>query len=158
MTYPKLGSKAPAFVLKNQRGDSVSLADFKGKNLILYFYPKALTPGCTVQACGVRDTKSELDELNAVVLGVSPDTPEKLAKFTQKYDLNFDLLADEDHTLAEAYGVWGMKKFMGKEYMGIIRTTFIISPEGKLIGVLDDFQTKTHHQVLVDWLNAHAKV
>jgi thioredoxin-dependent peroxiredoxin len=155
MSFPKIGNQAPSFALKNQRGEIVKLSDFKGKHVALYFYPKALTPGCTVQACGIRDVQGELAELNTIVLGVSPDPVEKLRKFQEKHDLNFDLLADEDHALADAFGVWGLKKFMGKEFMGILRTTFIIDPKGKVAAVLDDFQTKTHHQVLVDWLKSH---
>src|SRR5690606_29460342 len=113
--------------LKNQNDELVSLKDFRGKqNVVLYFYPKASTPGCTVQACGIRDTREEFAKLDTVVLGVSPDAPTKLKKFMDKYDLNFDLLADEDHAIAEAYGVWDLKKFMGKEFMGIVRTSFII--------------------------------
>lgn len=158
MSYPKIASKAPAFNLKNQRGESVKLSDYKGKIVVLYFYPKALTPGCTVQACGIRDSKDDLMALNTVVLGISPDPIEKLQRFIDKHNLNFDLLADEDHAVAAAYGVWGMKKFMGKEYMGIKRTTFIIGIGGQLIGSLDDFKTKTHHQVLVEWLKGNAKV
>ena len=101
MAFPKVGNLAPTFSLKNQSGNEVSLTDFKGKkNVVLYFYPKASTPGCTVQACGIRDTRAEFDALDTVVLGVSPDAPAKLQKFADKYDLNFDLLADEDHALA----------------------------------------------------------
>lgn len=158
MAYPKIGSKAPAFTLKNHRGERVKLNDYTGRNVVLYFYPKALTPGCTSQACGIRDSRADLEALNTVVLGVSPDPVEKLQKFVDKHDLNFDLLADEDHAVADAYGVWGMKKFMGKEYIGIKRTTFIIDVGGQLIGLLDDFKTKSHHQVLVDRLRSHAKV
>lgn len=157
MSYPTVGAKAPAFNLRNQNGESVKLSDYKDRNVVLYFYPKALTPGCTTQACGIRDHQKELEALNAVVFGVSPDPSEKLQKFVDKHDLNFDLLSDEDHALAEAYGVWGLKKFMGKEYMGIKRTTFIIS-NGLLVGILDGFKTKTHHEALVSWLKSHSKV
>lgn len=157
MPYPAIGAKAPAFNLTNQRGERVKLSDYKDKNVVLYFYPKALTPGCTTQACGIRDSKEVLEALNAVVFGVSPDPSEKLQKFIDKHDLNFDLLSDEDHSLAELYGVWGLKKFMGKEYMGIKRTTFIIS-NGLLVAILDDFKTKTHHEALVSCLQAHSKV
>lgn len=158
MSYPEIGGDAPAFELRNQLGETVRLADYRGKNVVLYFYPKALTPGCTVQACGIRDAREELKALNTVVFGVSPDPVEKLQKFVDKHDLNFDLLADEGHALADQYGVWGPKKFMGKEFMGLKRTTFIIGDEGKLIGVLDKFRTKTHHDDLVVWLKTHSKV
>lgn len=142
-----VGSMAPDFVLKNQAGVEVSLKDFKGKkNIVLYFYPKALTPGCTVQACGVRDAHDQFDELNTVVLGISPDAPGKLQKFIDKYDLNFDLLADEDHAVAEQYGVWALKKFMGKEFMGIVRTSFIIDKTGRVSHVMGKVNTKTHDQ------------
>ena len=147
MSLPKIGNLAPAFSLVNQRGEKVSLKDFKGKkNVVLYFYPKASTPGCTVQACGIRDTQSEFAKLDTVVLGVSPDSPGKLQKFIDKYDLNFDLLADEDHAIAETYGVWALKKFMGKEFMGILRTSFIIDKEGRLRHIMDKVNAKTHDQ------------
>ncbi len=147
MSLPKIGNLAPAFSLVNQRGETVLLKDFKGKkNVVLYFYPKASTPGCTVQACGIRDVHSELAKLDTVVLGVSPDAPAKLQKFTDKYDLNFDLLADEDHAVAEAYGVWALKKFMGREFMGVVRTSFIIDKEGRLRHIMEKVNTKTHDQ------------
>lgn len=153
MGFPKIGSKAPGFKLENQRGELTKLADFSGKKVILYFYPKALTPGCTVQACGIRDAQEQLGERNAVVFGVSPDPVEKLRKFIEKHQLNFDLLSDPDHALAEKYGVWGMKKFMGKEFLGIIRTTFILGEDGRLLGILDSFKTANHHQDLLAWLD-----
>lgn len=147
MAFPKVGNLAPAFTLQNSRGDFISLSDFKGKNnVVLYFYPKASTPGCTVQACGIRATRDEFLALDTVVLGVSPDSVSKLKKFADKYDLNFDLLADEDHTVAEKYGAWGLKKFMGREFMGILRTSFLINKEGRLVHVMDKVNTKTHDQ------------
>lgn len=152
--FPKIGNKAPGFNLKNQLGDSVKLADLQGKTVVLYFYPKALTPGCTVQACGLKDVQNELQQHGAVVFGVSPDPVDKLQKFINKHDLNFDLLSDPDHSLAEAYGVWALKKFMGKEFMGIVRTTFIIGPDGRLSGILDKFKTKTHHNDVLKWLDS----
>ncbi len=146
MSFPKIGNLAPAFSLPNQRGDSISLKDFRErKHVVLYFYPKALTPGCTTQACGIRDGKKAFDKLDAVVLGVSPDPQKKLQSFIDKKDLNFDLLSDEDHAVADKYGVWGLKKFMGREFMGILRTTFIIGKDGKLKHVMDKVNTKTHH-------------
>lgn len=151
MALIKEGIKAPAFALLNQNGEEVKLKDFRGRYLVLYFYPKALTPGCTTQACSLRDIKTELDALSAVPVGISPDPVAKLQKFRDKHQLNFDLLADEDHQIAEAYGVWGLKKFMGKAFMGVIRTTFIIDPDGKVTKVLDKFSTPSHHQVVLDW-------
>lgn len=153
MAFPKIGNKAPAFSLLNQRNEKVKLADLKGKKVVVYFYPKALTPGCTTQACALRDSKKELQDRNVVVLGVSPDPVEKLQKFIDKHELNFDLLSDPDHVIAEKYGVWGLKKFMGKEFMGIIRTTFIVDEDGRLQGVLDKFKTASHHDTLIEWLD-----
>lgn len=153
MAFPKIGNLAPAFSLKNQAGRDVVLKDYKGKkNVVLYFYPKASTPGCTVQACAIRDARAEFDALDAVVLGVSPDAPAKLQKFIDKYDLNFDLLADEDHMIAEKYGVWGLKKFMGREFMGIMRTSFLIDKEGGLKHILEKVNAKTHDQEVLSIL------
>lgn len=147
MEFLQVGVKAPSFSLRNQDNELVSLDEFKGKkNVVLYFYPKASTPGCTTQACGIRDHREEFDRLDTVVLGVSPDAPTKLKKFVEKYDLNFTLLSDEDHSLAEAYGVWGLKKFMGKEFMGIIRTTFIIDKRGYVRYRTEKVNTKTHDE------------
>jgi peroxiredoxin Q/BCP len=147
MAFPEIGNLAPAFFLKNHAGVDVALRDYKGKkNVVLYFYPKASTPGCTVQACGIRDSRADFEALDTVVLGVSPDSPAKLQKFIDKYGLNFDLLADEDHAVAEKYGVWGLKKFMGREFMGIVRTSFLIDKQGKLKHVFDKVNTKTHDQ------------
>lgn len=155
MAHPKLGNLAPAFSLLNQDNQKISLKDFKGKkNVVLYFYPKALTPGCTTQACGIRDTKADFDALDTVVLGLSPDTPAKLTKFIEKHQLNFDLLSDEDHAIAEKYGVWELKKFMGKEFMGVVRTSFIIDKEGRLRHIMDKVNTKTHDQDLLNILRA----
>ncbi len=153
MALPKVGQLAPAFTLPNHEGEMVSLEDFReSKNVVLYFYPKAMTPGCTVQACGIRDTRSELSERQAVVLGVSPDPIKRLVNFRQKQDLNFDLLSDQDHSIAEKYGVWGLKKFMGREYMGINRITFIIGMDGKLKHVMEKVKTKTHHDDVLEIL------
>lgn len=147
MTHPSVGNLAPEFSLKDQNGNLVNLSDFKDKkHVVLYFYPKAMTPGCTTQACGIRDHKKDFDERDTVVLGVSPDPVKRLPKFIEKENLNFTLLSDEDHAVAEQYGCWGMKKFMGKEFMGLIRTTFIIDKEGKLVKLLDKFKTVTHHE------------
>lgn len=147
MAFPKIGNLAPSFSLKNQAGIEVALKDYRDQwNVVLYFYPKASTPGCTVQACGIRDARTDFDQLDTVVFGISPDAPAKLQKFIDKYDLNFDLLADEDHAIAETYGVWGLKKFMGREYMGILRTSFLIDKKGRLRHIIDKVNTKTHDQ------------
>ena len=146
MAFPKVGNMAPAFTLLDQDGNKVSLKQFRGdKNVVLYFYPKAMTPGCTVQACGIRDSKKELAKLDTVVLGVSPDPVARLGKFIEKQDLNFTLLSDEDHAVTEKYGAWGLKKFMGKEFMGVLRSTFIIGKDGRLQHVMDKVKTKSHH-------------
>ena len=123
----------------------VSLKDFKGKNVVVYFYPKAMTPGCTVQACSLRDSQSKLNDANIVVLGISADPVKKLKQFETKDKLNFTLLSDPDHKLIEAYGSWGMKKFMGREYMGILRQSFLIDQTGKIIHIMNKVDTKTHH-------------
>ena len=147
MALPKIGSKAPSFSLLNQRGEKVRLADYAGKkHVVLYFYPKAMTPGCTVQACGIRDTAADFAALDTVVLGVSPDPVERLHKFEVKQQLNFDLLADDELVAANKYGVWGLKKFMGREFMGVLRTTFIIGKDGRIKHIIDKVKTNSHHQ------------
>ncbi len=146
MTSLQKGDTAPAFSLADQEGNTVSLADFAGKSrVVLYFYPKAMTPGCTVQAQGLRDSAAGLAARDAVAIGVSPDPVKRLKKFEEKEELNFTLLADEDHAIAEAYGVWGLKKFMGREYMGVNRVTFVIDKDGTIVHVMDKVKTKTHH-------------
>ncbi|MFT5450975.1 MAG: peroxiredoxin Q/BCP [Enterobacterales bacterium] len=149
----EVGKMAPAFTLENQDGDKVALKSFRGeKNVVLYFYPKAMTPGCTTQACGLRDFKKELAKLDAVAIGMSPDAVGKLKRFEDKYDLNFDLLADLEHKIADKYEVWGLKKFMGREYMGINRRTFIIGKDGKLKNIMMKFKTTTHHEDVIEIL------
>ncbi|MBO1519050.1 thioredoxin-dependent thiol peroxidase [Oceanisphaera pacifica] len=152
MTYLPAGSPAPAFTLLDQNGNSVSLHDFSGKKVLVYFYPKAMTPGCKVQACSLRDSQAELAAHNVVVLGISPDPVARLKKFEEKDELNFTLLSDEDHAIADAFGVWGLKKFMGKEYDGIHRISFLIDETGTVAHVFDKFKTKDHHQVVIDYL------
>lgn len=150
MAFPKVGNLAPAFTLKDQDGNKVSLKDFRGeKNVVVYFYPKAMTPGCTVQACGLRDSKKALDKLDTVVLGISPDPVARLGKFIDKEDLNFTLLSDEDHAITEKYGAWGLKKFMGRESMGVLRSSFIVGKDGRLKHVMEKVKTKTHHDDIV---------
>lgn len=153
MAFPEVGKMAPALTLLNQRGEKVSLKDFRGeKNVVLYFYPKAMTPGCTVQACGIRDSKKDFAKLDTVVLAVSPDSVERLIKFEDKQELNFTLLSDEDHKITEKYGAWGLKKFMGREFMGVLRSTFIIGKDGRIKQVMDKVKTKTHHDDVINWI------
>ncbi len=157
MALPKIGNKAPAFSLLDQNGNRHSLKDFIGQNIVLYFYPKASTPGCTIQACGLRDSKQQLaDEFSATVIGISPDPIKRLANFTKKQDLNFMLLSDEDHAIADKYGVWGEKKFMGRTYDGIHRVTFIIDQNGRLLHIMDKVKTKTHHTDVIKHLSGNS--
>ena len=135
MAELKIGDKAPDFTLKDQTGTDISLSDFKGKKLLLYFYPKADTPGCTKQACSIRDSRDSLGNQGMAAVGISPDKPEKQEKFDTKYSLGFPLLSDPDHETAEAYGAWGEKSMYGKKYMGIIRSSFLIDEKGKIAGV-----------------------
>ena len=135
MATLKAGDRAPAITLKDQQGKTRKLSECKGKKVVVYFYPKADTPGCTTQSCALRDAEPDLAKLQAVVLGISPDTPEKQLKFDEKYGLGFTLLADTEHTVAEKYGVWGEKVNYGRKYMGIIRSAFVIDEKGKLAGV-----------------------
>lgn len=153
LEFPPIDQLAPVFTTTDQNGDTVSLADFKGKKVVLYFYPKASTPGCTVQACGIRDSKTEFEKANTVVLGISPDATKRLTNFTTKQELNFPLLSDEDHSIAESYGVWALKKFMGKEYIGIHRVTFIIDEEGVLREIMPKVKTKSHHDDVLEIIN-----
>jgi len=148
----EIGKPAPDFTLLDQNSSSISLSDYNGKKVLVYFYPRASTPGCTVQACALRDTKAELDALNVVVFGISPDTPKKLTNFINKQELNFTLLADEDHATCEAYNVWQLKKFMGRENMGVVRTSFLIDEDGNLEHVFNKFKTKDHHEVVLAYL------
>ena len=151
MAFPKIGNIAPTFSLLDQNGDKVSLKQFRdNSNVALYFYPKAMTPGCTVQACGIRDSKKALAKLDTVVLGVSPDPVARLGRFIDKQDLNFTLLSDEDHAITEKYGCWDLKKFMGREFMGVLRTTFIIGKDGRLKHVMNKVKTKSHHDDVMD--------
>jgi peroxiredoxin Q/BCP len=143
------GDKAPGFALLDQDGETVELADYKGKTVVLYFYPRASTPGCTTQACGIRDRRSEYDAAGATVIGVSPDEPAALRKFADEQSLDFTLVGDPDHSVAEAYGVWVEKSMYGKKYMGIQRATFIVGPDGKLARVFPKVTPKTHDDVIL---------
>ena len=138
------GEQAPDFTLESDTGEQVSLAGLRGKPVVLYFYPKDDTPGCTAQACGIRDAYEAFEQAGAVVLGVSPDSVKKHVKFKEKYDLPFTLLADPEHALAESYGVWGEKKYMGKSYMGVSRTTFVIGADGAVVKVFENVKPLTH--------------
>lgn len=144
MEQLQIGQKAPDFTLPASNGETVSLHDFAGKNIILYFYPKDMTPGCTTEACDFRDQHSRFSDLNTVILGVSTDSLERHHKFIDKYGLPFLLLADEQHQAAESYGVWKMKKNFGKEYMGIERSTFVINKEGVLVKEWRKVKVKGH--------------
>jgi thioredoxin-dependent peroxiredoxin len=146
------GAAAPDFSLPDQDGDEVSLAALRGETVVLYFYPRADTPGCTVQACGVRDRGAEYREAGARVLGVSPDTVEDVKKFAGKFDLDFTLLADADHAVADAYGTWVEKSMYGKKYMGVQRATFLINPDGKIAKVFPKVSPKTHDDVVLEAL------
>ncbi len=150
MKMLKVGDKVPQFVSKDQDGNSVSLADYKGKKLIVFFYPAANTPGCTAEACNLRDNYADLQAQGFHLLGVSADSQKKQASFRDKFEFPFPLLADEDHTVINAFGVWGPKKFMGRDYDGIHRTTFVIDGEGKVSSVIDKVNTKDHAAQLLD--------
>lgn len=132
MAALKVGSRAPAFMLSDQHGKKVKLSDYKGKRVVVYFYPRADTPGCTTQSCALRDAMPDLKKLKAQVIGISPDTPEKQQRFDEKYDLGFTLLADESHAVAEKWGVWGEKSLYGKKFMGIVRSAFVVDEQGKI--------------------------
>lgn len=147
----RIGDKAPGFTLKDQNGKDVSLSDFRGRNVVVYFYPRALTPGCTVQACGLRDAWAELKKLDVVILGISGDTPKKLKQFEEKKELNFQLLSDEDHTVALAYHSFGPKKFMGRVFDGILRQSFFIGPDGKIAHILHKVDTASHHETVLEF-------
>jgi thioredoxin-dependent peroxiredoxin len=146
------GEPAPDFTLHADDGSEVSLSSFRGKPVVLYFYPKDDTPGCTTQACGIRDVYGELQREGAVVLGVSPDDERSHVKFKEKYDLPFTLLADPDHAVAEEYGVWGEKKYMGRTYMGVNRSTFVIDADGNVKRVMHKVKPDTHADEVLETL------
>lgn len=151
------GDKAPNFALLDQSGEEVKLSDLRGQTVVLYFYPRADTPGCTTQACGVRDRGAEYREAGARVLGVSPDEVEAIDKFAGKYGLDFTLLADPDHAVAEKYGAWVEKSMYGKKYMGVQRATFIIGPDGKIAKVFPKVSPKKHDDLVLKALGELAK-
>jgi len=143
------GQDAPDFELPDQDGRSVKLSDFRGQPVVVYFYPKADTPGCTTQACGVRDRRADYAKIGATVLGISPDPVKKVKKFHEKYDLDFALLADEGHAVADSYGVWAEKSMYGKKYFGNERTTFVIAPDGKVAEVLRKVKPAEHDALVL---------
>ena len=147
------GQAAPNFTGKDQNGSAISLQDFKGDNVVIYFYPKDDTPGCTAQACNLRDNHSELLNKGIKVVGVSADSEEKHQKFIKKYDLPFPLIADTDKSIIQSFGVWGEKKFMGKVYDGIHRTTFILDKDGTVMKRIDKVKTTDHTNQIVEALN-----
>jgi thioredoxin-dependent peroxiredoxin len=149
MAIPQSGESAPKFKLPSSTGETIDLANFKGKSVVLYFYPKADTPGCTKEACGFRDAIASYKKLDVPVFGISPDPVEDVKKFAEKFDLNFPLLADADHSIAEKYGVWGEKNMYGKKYMGVLRTTFIIGPDGKIAQVFENVKPEGHDQEIL---------
>lgn len=154
-THLKVGDTVPVFNKKiyNQNEEEVKLEDLTGKKKIFFFYPKDMTPGCTAEACSLRDTYKELQELGYDIYGISPDSPESHRKFIEKHDLPFDLLSDEKKNILQKYGVWGLKKFMGKEYMGVNRTTMVIDENNKITHLIEKVKTKTHGEQLLDILN-----
>ncbi len=152
---PQPGAQAPAFSLPGSTGETIDLKDYAGKNVVLYFYPKADTPGCTKEACGFRDAIASYKKLGVPVFGISPDPVEDVKKFADKFDLNFPLLADADHSVAEKYGVWGEKNMYGKKYMGVLRTTFIIGKDGKIAHVFEKVKPEGHDQEVLEWLKTN---
>lgn len=146
------GDRAPNFTLPDQNGDKVKLSDLKGETVVLYFYPKANTSGCTTQACGVRDRKADYAAAGARVIGISPDEVKDIDKFAGKHDLDFTLLADADHAVAEKYGTWVEKSMYGNKYMGVQRATFIIDPKGKIARVFPKVQPKKHDELVLEAL------
>ena len=148
------GKPAPEFELTSDSGETVKLSDLRGKQVVLYFYPKDDTPGCTTQACGIRDVYGEFEQTGAVVLGVSPDDERSHVKFKEKYDLPFTLLADEDHRVSEEYGLWGEKSYMGMKYMGVERSTFVIDEDGNVKRVMRKVKPDTHADDVLETLRS----
>lgn len=153
----EVGKQAPDFTLQNQHGEEVSLSDYRGKNVVLYFYPKDMTPGCTTQACDFRDNYDEFKKYNTVIIGISPDPIERHQKFISKHDLPFQLLADVEHEVAELYDVWKLKKNFGREYYGIERSTFIIDEEGIIRKEYRKVRVKGHVEEALEYLRDEVK-
>ena len=146
------GIPAPEFTLQDEKGEPCSLSDYRGTAVVLYFYPRDDTPGCTTEACSFRDDYSSYQQAGVTILGVSPDTPKKHTKFKAKYELPFTLLADTDHSVCELYGVWGRKKYMGREYDGVLRTTFLIGADGKIVKVFENVKPDGHSAQILQTL------
>ena len=152
MTHLKEGDKAPVFSGNDQQGKKVSLSDFKGKKVIIYFYPQDDTPTCTIEACNLRDNYSLLKKEGFVILGISPDTEKSHKKFAAKFDLPFTLVADPEHTIIDKYGVWGEKQLFGREYMGVIRTTFLVDEHGMIRKIFEKPKNSTHaEEIIAAW-------
>ena len=155
--YPAVGQKAPVISALGSDGKTVKLSAFEGKTVVLYFYPKDNTSGCTTEACGFRDTHARLRRAGVVVIGVSPDSTESHLKFIDKYDLPFLLIADTDKEVCNAYGVWQQKTMAGRKYMGVVRTTFIIDGQGKIAHVFEKVKAAGHEEEVLAWIKANAK-
>jgi peroxiredoxin Q/BCP len=154
MTLPKVGRLAPDFTLQTDADEPLTLSSLRGKPVVLFFYPKDDTPGCTAEACSFRDTLPRFEDLDAVVLGISPDTPRKHRNFKKKHDLPYTLLADTDHAVAERYGVWGEKLFWGRKYWGVLRTTFLIDASGRIAKVFEQVKPDDHASDVVEAVSA----
>jgi peroxiredoxin Q/BCP len=154
MTHLKPGDKAPAFAANNEKGETITSEQLLGRKIVLYFYPKDDTPGCTAEACSLRDSHQRFLKEGYVILGVSPDNEKKHQKFIDKYHLPFSLLADTDTRICQDYGIWGKKKFMGREYMGVHRSTFLIDEKGYITEIIDKVETKTHAEQIFDLIKA----
>ena len=152
-----VGAEAPAFEIPNQDGSVIRLADYRGrKNVLIYFYPRAGTPGCTKQACNLRDTSNDYEAADTVVLGISTDPVKRLAGFRDKHGLQFDLLSDADHKVAEAYGVWGPRLFLGRVFQGVARSSFVVDKRGVLRHVIPKAKPGSHHQDVLDFVRANS--
>ena len=152
MNTLKIGDKAPYFETKDNQGITRRLSDYSGKKLVVFFYPKASTPGCTAEACNLRDHYQTFQSKGYEILGVSADSEKRQQNFVQKHELPFPLLADENHDVINGFGVWGPKKFMGREFMGVLRSTFIINKQGTIVHVMAKVKTKSHHEDTIDWV------
>jgi peroxiredoxin Q/BCP len=155
---PPIGKPAPKFSLESSTGKTIALEDFKGnQTVVLYFYPKADTPGCTKESCGFRDALADFEKKKIAVLGISPDPVKAVDKFAKKFELNFPLLADEDHAISEKYGVWVEKSMYGKKYMGVARTTFVIGKDGKIAHVFEGVKPDGHDQEVLAWVKENVE-
>nr|BET44561.1 MAG: thioredoxin-dependent thiol peroxidase [Candidatus Aschnera chinzeii] len=153
MQLLKIGDQVPNFSLPDHDNELIHLSDYFNQWILIYFYPKAMTPGCTIQACGIRDKMQEFKKFGIEIFGISTDKPEKLSRFYEKEMLNFTLLSDQDHKVAEQFGVWGKKQFMGKHFNGINRVSFLINKEGKIEYIFNKFKTSEHHLIVLNYMN-----